>query len=116
MGAIAIVLSLGIVAYGAYLVLLGPTLQGVVEGTATAFATRNPTPSGLIPAFGGALSAGGVLSRRLRIAWTGTAISALFAVLFVFGNGGVLIPMTLALVVAMIALAFAEARESGPRG
>ena len=88
-------------AYGVYLVALGPTLTVVTPG-GPATTVREPNAGGLILIVGAALAWYGVRRGRDRWAWTGGALVLAFSVLFVFGPGGVLIPLALALLAVLI--------------
>jgi hypothetical protein len=98
---IVLVLGLTVVIYAAYLLLLGPVLNVVLEGGSVPPSTRASTWTGLFPALGGVLIVGGTLLRHRVAVFAGVAITALFAVLFLFGAGGVLIPVAILLVAAL---------------
>ncbi len=50
-------------------------------------------PAGIVPLVAAALLLGGLLTRKLLIAWIGFAVLSLFSVLFLFGIGGGLLPV-----------------------
>jgi hypothetical protein len=79
--------------YGAYLVLFGPILSTVTPGGSAVTATHVPSPAGLIPAVAALLVWLGMLRGKERIAWLGGGLAVAFALLFVFGIGGILVPV-----------------------
>lgn len=87
--------------YAAYLLAIGPVLSVVQEGTSTASSVRAPTWTGLIPAVGGALIVAGILLRRFLGIVAGVAITAIYSALYLFGAGGLLIPVAVGLIVML---------------
>jgi|SRR6185437_4935213 len=86
--------------YGAYLVFLGPVLTFVApDGPTSMFRQPNPVGFALIAA--GLLVWVGVTGHQDRRAWLGAAITSAISVFFVFGVGGVLIPVSVALLIAL---------------
>lgn len=101
-----VLLALVIAGYGLYLVVVGPTvghMPAVPEGTQPGPTTTGTVPAlqGLIPVVGGGLVLAGLSLRRLWLAWAGALVASGFAGLFVFGVGGVLLPVAAALVVLL---------------
>jgi hypothetical protein len=106
------VLAVGMAGYGLYLVLIGPestVMPAVPLGTPPGETTTRTVPAmqGLIPLAGGALVLVGLATRRLWLAWAGALVLALFAGLFVFGVGGVLIPFVGALLLLLSIVSWA---------
>lgn len=97
-----VVLTLGIMGYGLYLIVVGQPWTIVPErppgGTQDPGTTVvMPALQGVIPLTGGILVLAGILFRKLLVAWVGAILIALFASLFLFGVGGILIPVAAAL-------------------
>jgi hypothetical protein len=95
-------LGLGVVAYGLYLVVVGPvgTVVPAVplgESPRPGVSRTFPTLSGLIPLLGGVLLLAGLALRQLALAWAGAVVIGIFAALFVLGVGGVLLPIAVIL-------------------
>lgn len=101
-GVLAVLLAALVAAYGVYLLVLGPILTMVTPGGAVS-AVHEPTPAGVLPLIGATLVWYGIQRRNERWAWIGAAVVLAFSVLFVFGSGGILIPLALAIVVVLIA-------------
>jgi hypothetical protein len=95
-GLLAVALAGLVAAYGAYLLLLGPILTVTAPGGA-ASTVREPNPAGIVLILGAALVWYGVQRRKERWAWIGATAALAFSVLFVFGPGGILIPLSVAL-------------------
>lgn len=88
-GALAVVAAV----YGVYLLFLGPVLTYVEpDSPSHAVLVRQPTLAGVIPMAAAILLAYGLL-RASRIAWAGAIALAAFAVLSMFGIGGVMLPV-----------------------
>jgi hypothetical protein len=101
-GVIALFLAALVAAYGVYLVALGPILTVVTPGgPATTF--HEPNAGGLIFIAGAAFVWYGVRRGKDRWAWTGAVVVLAFSVLALFGVGGILIPLALALVTVLTA-------------
>jgi len=101
-GLVAVFLAALVAAYGVYLVALGPIVATVTPSGA-ASAVHEPNPAGLILIVGGALVGYGIQRVKERWAWIGAGLVLAFSVLFVFGPGGILIPLALAIVTVLIA-------------
>jgi hypothetical protein len=101
-GVVAVALAALVAAYGVYLVALGPILMVVTPGGAATM-VHEPNAGGLILIVGAALVWYGVRRGKDRWAWTGAALVLAFSVLSVFGPGGIVIPLAVALVAVLIA-------------
>jgi hypothetical protein len=92
--------------YGIYLLIVGVTVVSmpeVPEGTPpgpTSTVTL-PRVEGLIPTVAGGLILVGLALRRIWLAWAGALLASLFAALFVFSIGGILLPVAAALLVLL---------------
>jgi hypothetical protein len=113
-------LALGIASYGLYLVVVGQQWMVVQEAVpldeppGTARVETMPAPQGLIPLAGGALIVGGIAARRLVLAWVGAAIITLFAALFLFSVGGILLAVAPVLLVLLSIVTWVDgSRRSG---
>jgi hypothetical protein len=106
-------LGLVAVAYGAYLVLIGPSATFVTSDGGAATSIRFPTLAGLIPVVGGLLVAAGGIQRRRGVVWSGAGVLAVFVVLGMFSVGPVLAPVVL-LVLATLALDTVVSRMRAP--
>lgn len=96
----AIVLASGIAIYGLNLIVLGPVLMiGVPDGGSTAI--NDPSVAGAFPLAGAVLVLLGIRSRRDVLALLGAAAILVFAVLFVFSIGGIVIPFAIALLLVL---------------
>ena len=99
-------LAVLIVAYGLYLLLVGQQItfqEEVPIGAAPAEqVTRHlPAVQGVIPLAAGVVILVGLVTQRLLVAWVGALAASAFAGLFVFGVGGILIPVAVMLLVAL---------------
>lgn len=92
----AVIVAVLVGIYGSYLVLVGPSVVFVAPDGGTVL-SRVPNPVGVVPVTAAALVIVGLASQQERLAWIGTAIGLAFSLLFVFGVGGILIPLTLSL-------------------
>lgn len=91
-----------IAVYGLNLWLVGYETITLQEGSPIVHSGHFPTPLGIIPLIGALLLAIGLLLGRNAISWLGLAILSVFAGLFLFSIGGILIPVALLLLVLMI--------------
>ena len=114
-GVVAVALAGLVAVYGLYLVALGPILTVVTPGGA-ATAVHEPNPGGVVPFVGATLVWYGVQRGKQRWTWIGAVVVLAFSVLGVFGPGGILIPLAIALVVVLIArrVLGQETRTTGP--
>lgn len=96
--------------YGMYVALIGPVVLFVTPDGGVPVASHVPNAAGLIPIAAALLVWFGIRRLDERIAWAGGVTAALFAVLFLFGIGGLLIPIAGALL-----LVLAARRLTGPR-
>jgi len=101
-----VLLALVIAGYGLYLVAVGATvvsMPAVPEGTPLGPTSTGTMPvlEGLIPAVAGGLVVVGLVLRQIWLAWAAALVASLFAALFVFGIGGVLVPVAFALLVLL---------------
>jgi len=101
-----ILLALIIVAYGVYLLVVGVTVVSMPEvpvGTPPGPASTATVPvmTGVIPMIAAGLILVGWTLRRIWLAWLGAAITSLFAWLFVFSIGGILVPVVAVLIVLL---------------
>jgi hypothetical protein len=99
----AAVLILGavVLTYGLYLLLIGPVLLVLPEGGSRGSLLRAPTLTGVFPIVGSVLAIGGILLGQSRAAWAGIAITGLYGLLYLFGNGGAVVPVAIAQIAAM---------------
>jgi hypothetical protein len=88
------------VAYGIYLLAIGPLETIVTPGAASA-TVRNPSPVGLFPVIAGGLVLYGTWSGRDRVAWAGGAFALLFGPVLLFSLAGVLIPLAVLLLASL---------------
>jgi hypothetical protein len=100
--AITLSLALAVAAYGAYLLLVGQLVNVVPEGGGAPAPQSVPTPAGLVSLAGGAAIIAGLLLERPVLAGAGALLTLLFSLLFLFGIGGVLVPVAVVLL-ALIA-------------
>lgn len=91
--------------YGLYLIALGPILTFVSPGGA-ATSYHDPNAAGLAPLLAGLLVWYGVTKGSDLVAWAGAVVAIAFSILFVFGVGGVAIPVAAALLAALVARSF----------
>ena len=108
-------LSLATTACGIYVLVVGVTVvatPAVPVGTAP-----GPTSSGtivvvagVIPTVAGGLILIGLALRKLWLSWAGVAATSLFAALFVFSIGGILVPVAAALLVLLATLTWTGVR------
>ena len=98
--AIAILLAVAVALYTLHLLFIGqswtvvqetPRAEGL-EGS-PGESSRLPAPQAILGLLAAALLLGGLLKRKMLIAWIGLAVLSVFAVLFLFGVGGVLLPV-----------------------
>jgi hypothetical protein len=104
---VAVALAAVTIVYGLFLVFVGQKLMVYAEspegGTYLGDQFR-PAIAGIIPAVGGALLLVGLLLRSQPISVIGWLVVAAFAGLSVFGIGGWLVPVALALLLCLIVL------------
>jgi hypothetical protein len=113
----SLALASGVVIYGAMLILVGQVLIAVPEVQPGApvpvgMTMLDPTPLGIIPLLAGALVITGLLAERRALAWVGVGLIALFSALFMFGLGGILIPVAVALAVLLSVLTWSTPARS----
>jgi hypothetical protein len=101
-GVLAVSLAALVAPYGVYLVALGPLLV-VVTPSGAVSAVHQPNPAGLVLIVGPGLVWYGIQRGKQRWAWIGAAVVLAFSVMFVFGPGGILIPLAIAVVAVLIA-------------
>jgi len=90
----AILLAAGVALYALFVLLVGVPGIVVGEGEVTGSVRYFPHPAAVVPLLATAILLGGLLTRKLLIAWIGFAILSTFSVLFLFSIGGGLLPMT----------------------
>jgi len=101
----AIILAAIVTLYGAFLLIVGQAFGGYSQqGTGPLVPVYSfiPNPAGLIPLVGGFLTLTGILMGNAWLKWIGFTISAVFSVLFLFGIGGVLLPLTPLLLLMLV--------------
>ena len=89
----AVLLTTVAAAYALFWLLIGEQQTVVQEGEAVSSVRFVQHPAGIVPLVAAALLLGGLLTRKLLIAWIGFAVLSLFSVLFLFGIGGGLLPV-----------------------
>ena len=90
-----------VAAYGAHLILIGQLLTMVSPDGQPALSVQAPNMAGLIPLAAGLLVVVGIARRRQRLAWIGALAALAFSILFLFGVGGILIPIAGLLVLSL---------------
>lgn len=101
---VAIALAVVATAFGISLVIVGMPWDVYAESaTGSAFIGPEfrPISAGFIPLVGGTIVLTGVLLNRPLVAWAGWMLITAFAILFVFGAGGALVPVAI-LLLAML--------------
>ena len=111
MGLLALVTS----TYGAYLLIVGVTVvaaPAVPLGTASGPTSTQAVTvvEGAIPIVAGGLILIGLVLRRIWLSWAGVVTTSLFAALFVFSIGGILIPVAAGLIVLLATITWTGAR------
>lgn len=107
---VAVALGLAIFLYGAWLVLFGIPFHSAAilppgeTPTGAEMGEYARRPEGTIPLLAAFLLVVGVVVDQPLAFWAGWAALAVFGVLFVFSTGGLLIPPTLVLLIALILL------------
>jgi hypothetical protein len=101
---LALAVCVGVSIYGLYLLLVGQEWIFVEEGTGISQAAMEPTFLGLVPFTAGLLGAVGIVLHRRLVAWAGWGLMMGFAVAFVFGVGGVLLPVAALLALLMVVM------------
>jgi hypothetical protein len=88
------------IAYGLYLLAIGP-LETIVTPGSGSSTIHEPSSVGLLPVVVGGLVVYGILAGRDRVAWAGGIVAMLLGVAFLFSLAGVLIPMAMLLLAAL---------------
>jgi hypothetical protein len=111
------VISIG---YGLYLAVVGVEWRGLTESGAALpqreMVESRPAPQGLVAVVGGSGVLVGLALERLVVAWAGAAIISAFAVLFVFGVGGILVPLAALLLLLLAWLTWVDSRRRAQSG
>lgn len=107
---ILVCLAAVLAVYGGYLTLIGPGLITVTPDGGAPIASNVPNAAGLIPVAAAFMVWFGIRRNDERMAWAGASTAAVFAGLFLFGIGGILIP-----VAGLLLLVLAARRLAGPR-
>jgi len=110
--AAAILLAAGMAIYALFLLLVGVPGTVVREGEVTRSVRYFPHPAAVVPLLATAILLGGLLTRKLLIAWIGFAILSTFSVLFLFSIGGGLLPMTGLLLVLLTIITISRRNAS----
>lgn len=95
-------LAVATAGYGIYLLIVGVTLITTpavpLNSPPAPTSTRtDPVIEGWIPTLAGGLMLVGLALRRTWLTWAGVLVVSLFAALFVFSIGGILVPVAVAL-------------------
>ena len=72
-----------------------------------------PYPPAFVPLVAAALLLAGLLGRKQMLAWIGLGILLLFSLLFLFGNGGILLPIAGLLLILLLLINFIQKRSPG---
>ena len=89
----AILLAAAVALDGLFLALVGEPRTVVQEGEVTGSVRYFPHPLAVVPLLAAAILLGGLLTRRLLVAWIGFAALFAFGALSLFGIGGPLLPV-----------------------
>lgn len=92
--AVTVLLAATVILYGLYLLIVGETRTIINEGETVRQPLFVPHVAGIFPLIGGITLLAGLLTRRPLIAWLGFVFIAAFSVLFLFGIGGLLLPVS----------------------
>lgn len=114
-----VLIAFVLAAYGVYLVVVGVTIvsmPAVPLETRLGPASTEKIPSimGVIPMVAGGLILVGLALRRIWVAWIGAAVTSLFAGLFVFSIGGILVPAAAMLFVLLGVVTWTRASRPSP--
>jgi hypothetical protein len=94
--------------YGLFLIVLGQPWATITEAGESAPAMI-PAAAGVVPLVAGVLVIAGAAFHRKLIAFVGAALLLAFAILFIFGIGGVMVPVA---VLSLIATAATRYRST----
>jgi hypothetical protein len=114
-----VLLGLVIAAYGVNLLLVGVTvvsLPAVPVGTPPGPASTETIPivMGVILTIAGGLILVGLAVRRTSLTWIGAAVSTLFAGVYVFSIGGILVPVAAVLLALLSVVSWTRANRASP--
>ena len=90
---VAIFLAALVALYALFLLIVGERWTVVQEGEATRSVQFVPDPDALVPLLAATLLLSGLVTRKLLIAWIGLVVLSTFGALFLFGVGGILLPV-----------------------
>jgi hypothetical protein len=106
----AVLLTVIVISYGLYLLIVGETRVIVNEGETVRQTVFVPHEGGIFPLVGGIALFIGLLTRRALVAWLGFVLVAAFSMLFLFGIGGRLLPVSAILLLLLIAIALLKSQ------
>lgn len=119
---IAILLAVVVALYALFLLLVGEQRTVVPAEIPISGAAQNvpqvsrveyvPFPPAVVPLLASAMLLMGLLTRKLLVAWIGLAVLGVFAGLFLFGNGGILLPAVGLLLILLIIISLSRRRPA----
>ncbi len=98
------ILAFSALLYALNLLIVGQQVVGIQEGSTEAYVSYAPAPAAIWPLIASLLLIVGMLVRQKIIIWIAWMALALFSFLFLFSIGGVLIPVSAALVLLLIVI------------
>jgi hypothetical protein len=90
---VASLLASAVEIYSVYLIFVGNQISGVAENSTEVITSYTPRLEAIIPLIAGSLIFAGVAVLRPWLYWSGLAILTVFAGLFLFGIGGIFLPV-----------------------
>jgi hypothetical protein len=98
------VLAVATALYALNLLLVGELLIGMDEGSSETYTNYAPAPAAIWPLIAALLLVAGMLIHQKLITWIGWIGLTLFSGLFLFSIGGILIPVSAALLPLLVIL------------
>ena len=91
--AVAVLIAAAIAIYALFLLVVGQPIMVAQPGESPPSVHYEPHLAALVPLIAVALLLGGLLARKMGLAWIGFATLLVFAAAFLFSIGGVLLPL-----------------------
>ncbi len=105
---VAVLLTAAFASYALHLLVIGNELLVFQEGEVLGFVQYARDPAAGVPILASVLLIAGLARRKLTLAWVGLVVLLAFAGLFLFGIGGVLLPIAGLLLVSLIVISLIQ--------
>ena len=99
---LVLILAISVALYALNLLVVGQRLSVMQEGSSETYASSAPAPAASWPLISSLLLIAGMLMHQKAILWVAWMALTLFSLLFLFSIGGILIPVSAALLPLLV--------------